>query len=97
MRLEPCEPTGTQRVSGFWDGRDPVTDERTGGVFSEDQPTYDPPPIDVRALMREAGGLRAFAARLGVSAVDACSLMHGRVRPVDGWDALVARVREVTP
>lgn len=93
MELEPGTVTGTQRVCGFWDGRDPKTGRRTGGPFSREGPKYEPPPVDVRALMVECGGCRAFAERIGVKHTDVYKLVRGELRPVDGWDALVDRAQ----
>lgn len=93
--LDPVQPVGTRKATGFVDRTD-----GTGGVESWDELVYPPHPEgeSFRGLRRSLEiSIGEAARRLGIKPSEVSGLEFGRVVPRAGWEQLRARLEEKEP
>ena len=87
ITTRPVEPIGTRVSPAFVDGAD------GGCLMYVDAPTYPPPSWSLRDHRRKLGlTLREAARLLGVAASVVSGLELGSLEPVEGWEAVRARM-----
>lgn len=89
FRTEPVRPSRSVKTMAF------VEYKNGRGEYRKiDIPIYPRPGFDFRAFRKANDiSLRDAAKRLGVSAATVSGLERGSLRPVDGWDEIVERLR----